>query len=127
RPYSELLPKPTPPVAQPVPKPPVPPPGVLPVVTPPPVQAQADPLPGFLELMQKNQALTERVASQQAPAPPLPAPPQKPERKPWRIKPTDITIKRDSEKGGEASKAEKDAVARQGEASKLIEPAVWAK
>jgi type IV secretion system protein VirB10 len=128
RPYSELqAPKPVPPLAQPLPKPPAPaPPVAAPVVAPLPVQAQADPLPEFLELMKKNQAITKDLATQ-APSPPQPAPPQKPARVAWRIKPTDITIKRDGEKGGEASKAEKDAVARQGEASKLITPAIWAR
>jgi type IV secretory pathway VirB10-like protein len=129
RPYSELLPKPQPPVAQPVPKPPAAPvPVAVPVVAAPPVQAQADPLPGFLELMQKQQALSERVASQPVTTPaPAPSPPQKPARQPWRVKPTDITLKKEGEKGKEGSKDASEQVARQGQAKSLIQPAVWAR
>jgi type IV secretory pathway VirB10-like protein len=91
------------------------------------VQAQADPLPGFLDLMQKQQALSERVATQPVTPPVPPQTPQKPARQAWRVKPTDITLRKEGEVKGEASKAEKETLARQGQANELIKPSTWAR
>jgi type IV secretory pathway VirB10-like protein len=77
--------------------------------------------------MQKQQALSERVATQPVTPPAPPQTPQKPARQAWRVKPTDITLRKEGEVKGEASKTEKETIARQGQASELIKPATWAK
>jgi type IV secretion system protein VirB10 len=131
RPYA--APPPPPPVAQPLPRSPVVAPAPLvaslaptpPVAPAPPVR---DTLPGFLQTWEQQERRRELVPPTPPPPPGQPKEPAQPKpRQAWRIRPTDITLKKEGEAKGPASKTEQEQVARQGQADQLVKPAIWAR